>query len=173
MSEHLLVDGGYVNNVPTRAMKNVRMILLDDEQMFDPGVLFTSSVQKLDPPLTQKIGDHIGGLETLLNLINPFRTEPVLTQSSVNTQVMCASRQFPKVFIIYSIMQAETTVFEDSDLVIRPSINDVDSAAFQQFDETQEIGYEEAIIRLREWVQGIDRKSPLYRALFGTPDLSD
>lgn len=70
-------------------------------------------------------------------------------------------------------MQAETTVFEDSDLVIRPSINDVDSAAFQQFDETQEIGYEEAIIRLREWVQGIDRKSPLYRALFGTPDLSD
>lgn len=75
--------------------------------------------------------------------------------------------------IINSIMQAETTVFEDSDLVIRPSINDVDSAAFQQFDETQEIGYEEAIIRLREWVQGIDRKSPLYRALFGIPDLSD
>ena len=70
-------------------------------------------------------------------------------------------------------MQAEATVFEDSDLVIRPSINDVGSAAFQQFDDTEEIGYEEAIIRVREWIQGIDRKSPLYRALFETPDMSD
>lgn len=72
-----------------------------------------------------------------------------------------------------SIMQAESTVFEDSDLVIRPSVNDVDSAAFEKFDDTEELGYEEAVIRLREWIQGIDRKSPLYRALFETPDLSD
>ena len=93
MSDHLLVDGGYVNNVPTHTMKVLSYIYcLSYYYMFDPGVLFTSSVQKLDPPLTQKIGDRVSGLQLIGELLNPFRTEPVLTQSSVNTQVMCASR---------------------------------------------------------------------------------
>ena len=39
-----------------------------------------------------------------------------------------------------SIMRAEETVFKDSDLVIRPSINDVGSAAFGQFDDTEQLG---------------------------------
>ena len=63
-------------------------------------------------------------------------------------------------------MRAEETVFKDSDLVIRPSINDVGSAAFGQFDDT-------GIVRIREWIQGIDRDSPLYRALFVTPSVDE
>ena len=70
-------------------------------------------------------------------------------------------------------MQAESTVFEDSDLVIRPSINEVDSGAFEQFDNTEELGYEEAVIRFKEWIQGINKNSPLYRALFVNPDTRD
>lgn len=64
-------------------------------------------------------------------------------------------------------------MFKDSDLVIRPSINDVGSAAFGQFDDTEQIGYEEGIVRIREWIQGIDRDSPLYRALFVTPSVDE
>ena len=75
--------------------------------------------------------------------------------------------------VIGSIMRAESTVFEDSDLVIRPSINDVGSAAFGQFDDTEQLGYEEGIVRIRDWIQSINRDSPLYRALFETPDMSD
>ena len=52
-------------------------------------------------------------------------------------------------------MRAEETVFKDSDLVIRPSINDVGSAAFGQFDDTEQIGYEEGIVRIREWIQAL------------------
>ena len=44
-------------------------------------------------------------------------------------------------------MGAEESVFMDSDLVIRPSVNDVGSAAFDQFDETERLGYEEAVKR--------------------------
>ncbi len=72
-----------------------------------------------------------------------------------------------------SIMRAEETVFKDSDLVIRPSINDVGSAAFGQFDDTEQLGYEEGIVRIREWIQGIDRESPLYRAIFVTPNVDE
>lgn len=83
VSDHLLVDGGYVNNVPTKAMK----------QLFNPGVLLTSSVQKLDAPLTQKLGDSVSGLSLLLKLLNPFKgSEDALTQNTVNMRVMCASR---------------------------------------------------------------------------------
>ena len=70
-------------------------------------------------------------------------------------------------------MRAESTVFEDSDLVIRPSINHVGSAAFGQYDDTEQLGYDEGIVRIRDWIQGIERDSPLYRALFVTPDMSD
>ena len=86
---------------------------------------------------------------------------------------MCASRWEWVGKLIGSIMRAESTVFEDSDLVIRPSINDVGSAAFGQFDDTEQLGYEEGIVRIRDWIQGINRDSPLYRALFETPDMSD
>lgn len=47
------------------------------------------------------------------------------------------------------------------------------SAAFGQFDDTEQLGYEEGIVRIRDWIQGINRDSPLYRALFETPDMSD
>ena len=66
-------------------------------------------------------------------------------------------------------MGAEETVFFDSDLVIRPSINDVGSAAFDQFDDTERLGYEEAIKRIREWISTIPVDSPQYRALFVIP----
>lgn len=75
--------------------------------------------------------------------------------------------------LMCSIMRAEETVFKDSDLVIRPSINDVGSAAFGQFDDTEQLGYEEGIVRIREWIQGIDRESPLYRAIFVTPSVDE
>lgn len=56
-------------------------------------MLITSSVQKLDPPLTQKIGDSVSGTALLLHILNPFRQEKdFITQSDLNTQVMCASR---------------------------------------------------------------------------------
>ena len=56
-------------------------------------MLITSSVQKLDPPLTQKIGDCVSGTHLLLHILNPFRQEKdYITQSDLNTQVMCASR---------------------------------------------------------------------------------
>ena len=84
ISDHLLVDGGYVNNVPTKAMK----------QMFNPGVLLTSSVQKLDPPMTQHLPDSVSGFGLLLKLLNPFRRsdDEVVTQNAANMRVMCASR---------------------------------------------------------------------------------
>ena len=56
-------------------------------------MLITSSVQKLDPPLTQKIGDSESGTALLLHILNPFRQEKdFITQGDLNTQVMCASR---------------------------------------------------------------------------------
>ena len=84
VSDHLLVDGGYVNNVPTKAMK----------QLYNPGVLLTSSVQKLDPPMTQHLGDSVSGFGLLLKLLNPFRRseDEVVTQNAANMRVMCASR---------------------------------------------------------------------------------
>ena len=164
VSDHLLVDGGYVNNVPTKAMK----------QLFNPGVLITSSVQKLDAPLTQKLGDSVSGFSLLMKLLNPFKgSEEVVTQNTANMRVMCASRYVWRVGVRASIMRAESTVFEDSDLVIRPSINDVGSAAFGKYDDTEQLGYDEGIVRIRDWIQGIERDSPLYRALFVTPDMSD
>ena len=66
-------------------------------------------------------------------------------------------------------MGAEESVFMDSDLVIRPSVNDVGSAAFDQFDETERLGYEEAVKRIREWVSELSPESPVYRALFAVP----
>lgn len=68
-----------------------------------------------------------------------------------------------------SIMGAEESVFMDSDLVIRPSVNDVGSAAFDQFDETERLGYEEAAKRIREWISELPQTSPVYRALFVLP----
>ena len=51
-------------------------------------MLFTSSVQKLDPPLTQKLGDSVKGLPMLLKMISPFsKSEDYLTQGQLNMQV--------------------------------------------------------------------------------------
>lgn len=50
-------------------------------------------MQKLDPPLTQKLGDSVNGFSMLLRLISPFsKSEDYLTQGQLNMQVMCASR---------------------------------------------------------------------------------
>lgn len=66
-------------------------------------------------------------------------------------------------------MGAEESVFLDSDLVIRPSVNDVGSTAFDQFDETERLGYEEAVKRIRAWISELSPDSPVYRALFTVP----
>ena len=50
-------------------------------------------MQKLDPPLTQKIGDSVTGLSMLMKMLNPFNNQKdYLTQGDLNMQVMCASR---------------------------------------------------------------------------------
>ena len=42
-----------------------------------------------------------------------------------------------------------------------------------KYDDTEQLGYDEGIVRIRDWIQGIEQDSPLYRALFVTPDMSD
>ena len=136
-------------------------------------MLITSSVQKLDPPLTQKIGDSVSGTHLLMHILNPFRQDKDHAERSQHSGHVRVEVGQNEAKLMYSIMRAEETVFKDSDLVIRPSINDVGSAAFGQFDDTEQLGYEEGIVRIREWIQGIDRESPLYRAIFVTPNVDE
>ncbi|KAL0276282.1 UNVERIFIED_CONTAM: hypothetical protein PYX00_003887 [Menopon gallinae] len=119
---HLLLDGGYVNNLPADVMRNegARHILAIDVGAHD------------DQDLTN-YGDHLSGFWLLYKRWNPFTTPvkvPDLSDIQSRLSYVCCVRQLEEV--------------KNSDYCeyLRPPIDQYKTLQFALFDEIKEVGYQ-------------------------------
>eukprot|EP00591_Stephanopyxis_turris_P007941 CAMPEP_0195531560 /NCGR_PEP_ID=MMETSP0794_2-20130614/35752_1 /TAXON_ID=515487 /ORGANISM="Stephanopyxis turris, Strain CCMP 815" /LENGTH=202 /DNA_ID=CAMNT_0040663411 /DNA_START=41 /DNA_END=649 /DNA_ORIENTATION=+ len=133
---HYLVDGGYVNNLPTDIMSQ-------DERT---GCVIGVDVGGFSTFSGYNYGDHLSGLWALLALINPLK---------------CCRRNKQK-FPGYASFTSQLTYVSgdgswheqtqrNCDLYLRPAIESYGIMSFSKFGEIKKKGYECATQHLRQW----------------------
>ena len=118
---HLLLDGGYVNNLPADIMhkRGAKHILAVDVGSRDMDDLIN-------------YGDWLSGLPILLAKLNPFASVPrVLTQADIQERLAYVS----------CVRQLEQVKSADYCDYIRPPIDKYGTLQFDAFDEIREVGY--------------------------------
>ncbi|KAJ2778721.1 phosphatidylcholine and lysophosphatidylcholine phospholipase [Coemansia javaensis] len=129
----LLVDGGYLDNLPVQVMKSelgASMIFAVDIS----GRYDTSAVH---------YGASVSGFRVLLNHLNPFRSYRIPTLSEVQSRLTYAS----------SDRELESAKIADSCVYLRVPPRNVGVLDFGRFDELYRRGYEYA----REWTANWQR----------------
>ena len=117
---HLLLDGGYVNNLPADIMhkRGAKHILAVDVGSRDMDDLIN-------------YGDWLSGLPILLAKLNPFASVPrVLTQADIQERLAYVS----------CVRQLEQVKSADYCDYIRPPIDKYGTLQFDAFDEIREVG---------------------------------
>merc|ERR1712183_516533 len=118
---HLLLDGGYVNNLPADIMhkRGAKHILAVD----------VGATDELD---LANYGDSLSGWSILWAKLNPFVSVPrVLSQADIQVRLAYVS----------CVRQMEEVKTADYCDYIRPPIDKYGTLQFDSFDEIREVGY--------------------------------
>ncbi|KAI9505241.1 hypothetical protein BX070DRAFT_221764 [Coemansia spiralis] len=129
----MLVDGGYLDNLPVRVMK--------DELGAD--MIFAVDIAGEYDTSAVKYGASVSGFWVLLNHLNPFRSYWIPTLSEVQSRLTYAS----------SDRELENAKIADSCVYLRVPPKDVGVLDFGRFDELHKRGYEYAKEWTRRWQQ--------------------
>lgn len=127
----LLLDGGYVNNLPTDVMR-------------DRGAQTVIAVDVSAGPTMDytNYGLHLNGWQVLLNMLNPFATTwqvPSMADVSAQLSYMCDHERYKG-----NIAKA--------DLYLKPPVSQYATLQFDCYDEIVQKGYECAMAGLDEWL---------------------
>ncbi|KAJ2522314.1 phosphatidylcholine and lysophosphatidylcholine phospholipase [Coemansia sp. RSA 1939] len=123
----MLVDGGYLDNLPVRVMKSE----LGADMIFAVDIAGEYDISAV------KYGASVSGFWVLLNHLNPFRSYWIPTLSEVQSRLTYSS----------SDKELESAKIADSCVYLRVPPRDVGVLDFGRFEELYKRGYEYA----REW----------------------
>ncbi|KAJ2456155.1 Nte1p [Coemansia sp. RSA 2336] len=118
---HLLVDGGYLDNLPVQVMKNE----------LGAHMIFAIDIAGENDTSPVRYGASVSGFWVLLNHLNPFRSYWIPTLSEVQSRLTYAS----------SDRELENAKVADSCVYLRVPPRDVGVLDFGRFDELYRRGY--------------------------------
>ncbi|KAJ2161212.1 Nte1p [Coemansia sp. RSA 552] len=127
----LLVDGGYLDNLPVQVMKNE----------LGASMIFAVDIAGENDTSPVRYGASVSGFWVLLNHLNPFRSYWIPTLSEVQSRLTYAS----------SDKELESAKIADSCVYLRVPPQDVGVLDFGRFDELHRRGYEYAKRWTSEW----------------------
>ncbi|KAJ2549484.1 phosphatidylcholine and lysophosphatidylcholine phospholipase [Coemansia sp. RSA 1933] len=127
----MLVDGGYLDNLPVRVMKNE----LGADMMFAVDIAGENDISAV------RYGASVSGFWVLLNHLNPFRSYWIPTLSEVQSRLTYSS----------SDKELESAKMADSCVYLRVPPRDVGVLDFGRFEELHKRGYEYAKEWTRRW----------------------
>ncbi|XP_045168122.2 patatin-like phospholipase domain-containing protein 7 isoform X1 [Mercenaria mercenaria] len=131
---HLLLDGGYVNNLPADVMRT-----------FGAQSIFAVDVGSIDSTELTNYGDKLSGWWLLWKRWNPW-AEPVRVPDMQEIQSRLA--------YVSCIRQLELVKNSDYCEYIRPPIDKYGTLQFGSFDEVMEVGYNHGKTMLSGWEKG-------------------
>ncbi|KAJ2863845.1 phosphatidylcholine and lysophosphatidylcholine phospholipase [Coemansia aciculifera] len=129
----LLVDGGYLDNLPVRVMKNE----------LGANMIFAIDIAGENDTSPVRYGESVSGFWVLLNHLNPFRSYWIPTLSEVQSRLTYAS----------SDKELESAKIADSCVYLRVPPRDVGVLDFGRFDELYRRGYEYSKAWTARWQQ--------------------
>lgn len=132
----LLVDGGYMNNLPADVMKE------------EGGIKYIVAVDVGSEPRRDyfNYGSSLSGWWLLWNKINPFaKTVIVPSMGDVSAALAYVSSEQHK-----DRMKAECI-----DLYLRPPVNDYGTLQFDKMEEIINVGYKYALPRIQAWAKRV------------------
>ncbi|KAJ2826798.1 phosphatidylcholine and lysophosphatidylcholine phospholipase, partial [Coemansia furcata] len=129
----LLVDGGYLDNLPVRIMKNE----------LGANMIFAIDIAGENDTSPVRYGESVSGFWVLLNHLNPFRSYWIPTLSEVQSRLTYAS----------SDKELESAKIADSCVYLRVPPRDVGVLDFGRFDELYRRGYEYSKAWTARWQQ--------------------
>ncbi|KAJ2417281.1 phosphatidylcholine and lysophosphatidylcholine phospholipase [Coemansia sp. RSA 2530] len=129
----LLVDGGYLDNLPVRIMKNE----------LGANMIFAVDIAGENDTSPVRYGESVSGFWVLLNHLNPFRSYWIPTLSEVQSRLTYAS----------SDKELESAKIADSCVYLRVPPRDVGVLDFGRFDELYRRGYEYSKAWTARWQQ--------------------
>ncbi|XP_061173760.1 patatin-like phospholipase domain-containing protein 7 isoform X2 [Saccostrea echinata] len=134
MDGHLLLDGGYINNLPADVMKakGARNI-------------FAMDVGSIDETDLTNYGDQLSGWWLLWKRWNPWAS-PVKVPDMAEIQTRLA--------YVSGVRQLEMVKNSDFCEYIRPPIDKYGTLQFGSFDEINEVGYNHGKTLLSGWIKG-------------------
>ncbi|KAJ2806098.1 phosphatidylcholine and lysophosphatidylcholine phospholipase [Coemansia guatemalensis] len=127
----LLVDGGYLDNLPVQVMQN----------KLGASMIFAVDIAGENDISPVRYGASVSGFWILLNHLNPFRSYRIPTLSEVQSRLTYAS----------SDKELESAKIADSCVYLRVPPKDVGVLEFGRFDEVYRRGYEYAKEWTAEW----------------------
>ncbi|XP_052697181.1 patatin-like phospholipase domain-containing protein 7 isoform X2 [Crassostrea angulata] len=131
---HLLLDGGYINNLPADVMKakGARNI-------------FAMDVGSIDETDLTNYGDHLSGWWLLWKRWNPWAAQvKVPDMAEIQTRLAYVS----------GVRQLEMVKNSDFCEYIRPPIDKYGTLQFGSYDEISEVGYNHGKTLLNGWIKG-------------------
>ncbi|KAJ2081123.1 phosphatidylcholine and lysophosphatidylcholine phospholipase [Coemansia sp. RSA 988] len=127
----LLVDGGYLDNLPVQVMQS----------KLGASMIFAVDIAGENDISPVRYGASVSGFWILLNHLNPFRSYRIPTLSEVQSRLTYAS----------SDKELESAKIADSCVYLRVPPKDVGVLEFGRFDEVYRRGYEYAKEWTAEW----------------------
>lgn len=137
----LLLDGGYMNNLPADVMKE------------EGGIRYIVAVDVGSEPRRDyyAYGTALSGWWLLWNKLNPFaQTVIVPSMGDVSSALAYVSSEQHK----------ERMMAECIDLYLRPPVNGYGTLQFDKMSEIIQVGYDYALPRVREWAAGVLSAEP-------------
>lgn len=137
----VLLDGGYMNNLPADVMKD------------EGGIKYIVAVDVGSEPRRDyfSYGSSLSGWWLLWNKINPFaKTVSVPSMGDVSVALAYVSSEQHK-----DRMKAECI-----DLYLRPPVNEYATLQFDKMEEIIEVGYRYALPRIQAWAKLVFASEP-------------
>lgn len=141
----MLVDGGYCNNVPSDVMQS----------LFHPKIIITVNVEGYPEDDHFQIQDTQSGWTLYFKSLFPRLFGEQISKSNIQQ----------KLLYTWSENRRADNLLENSDVVIRPPLHDVQLADNTRYDEIEDRGYNEAKQRLTEWLRLIPGQSYCFELL--------
>ncbi|KAI8361347.1 hypothetical protein B0O80DRAFT_380547 [Mortierella sp. GBAus27b] len=129
---HMLVDGGYMDNLPVEFMKSL-----------GANTIFAVDVASDDDTSLQHYGDSLSGWLVLLNRWNPF--------SSVYRNIPNLTDLQSRLAYVSSVSQLEAAKATPGMFYMRPPVQEFGTLEFGRFMEIYEVGYEYGKTMLKTW----------------------
>ncbi|KAG0055666.1 phosphatidylcholine and lysophosphatidylcholine phospholipase [Gryganskiella cystojenkinii] len=129
---HMLVDGGYMDNLPVEFMKSL-----------GANTIFAVDVGSDDDTTLQYYGDSLSGWLVLLNRWNPF--------SNVYRQIPNLADLQSRLAYVSSVKQLEAAKATPGMFYFKPPVQEFGTLEFGRFLEICEVGYEYGKEMLKQW----------------------
>ncbi|KAF9999477.1 phosphatidylcholine and lysophosphatidylcholine phospholipase [Entomortierella chlamydospora] len=129
---HMLVDGGYMDNLPVQFMKSL-----------GAQTIFAVDVGSDDDTTLHNYGDSLSGWLVLLNRWNPF--------SNVYRNIPNLADLQSRLAYVSSVKQLEAAKATPGSFYLKPPVQDYGTLEFSRFLEICEVGYEYGKEILEKW----------------------